>query len=274
LQLADYSDPSCGSAALFQGVDSDGDSFGRRPASGGSACRQWTGVVFVPTSGMYRLWVEDPERHVEKIWLDDQEVGEGPTPLARGYVGLRIQRAAGAPAWTLRWIREGGGDATTPATFAAPALAHGLYGYYFANPQFRGPAAIVQRDWAFFPNAITGGPYSISWRGALDAAATGSYLFQAGGDEGEQVIVDGSLVVDADIRRPNGATQSNTISLKKGRHDIELRYFKAEGAGQSLAFSWKPPGQDGIVPLPAAVLVPTGDPLREQPRNQIPYPQT
>ena len=69
--------------------------------------------------------------------------------------------------------------------------------------------------------------------------------------------------------RPNG---EETIRVTKGPHEIELRYFKSQGQGQSMLFTWQPPGRPPER-LGAADLEPAADPLRDEPRNGVPPPR-
>jgi 4-amino-4-deoxy-L-arabinose transferase-like glycosyltransferase len=273
LKLLEYADRACSGRPVAERFEPGGP-FGAEPPADGVLCRAWQGVVFAPQADRYRFRVEDDVGRGGSLWLDGQEVGEGPVPLARGFVGLRVQRPAQAPAWRLHWARGDAELAAVPADalFSRPELAKGLFAYYYPNPRFQGPPRFIQRDWAFFPNAQVGGPYSISWRGVLVAPVDGEYRFTAGGDEGTQVILDGQLLLDTDVAK-NRPSQEKAVRLTQGRHEIELRYFKAQGTGQSLLFQWQPPGRPPER-LSAEVLVPSGDPLRDAPRNGVPPPRT
>ena len=104
------------------------------------------------------------------------------------------------------------------------------------------------------------------------APVDGEYRFTAGGDEGTQVILDGQLLLDTDVAE-NRPSQEKAVRLTQGRHEIELRYFKAQGTGQSLLFQWQPPDRPPER-LSAEVLVPSGGPLRAAPRNGVTPPRT
>jgi hypothetical protein len=237
-------------------------------------CRQWLGVAYVPESDRYRVGVRDDAGRAAGLWLDGQEAGEAPIALAKGFVGLRVQRPAGAPPWRLRWSRGDAQPSDVPAEaiFSRPELARGLVGYYYPNPAFQPPAKVIQRDWTFFPSPLAGAPrYSIAWRGTLVAPVDGQYRFTSGGDEGTQLILDGQLVLDSDVAR-NRPNAEKTIPLTKGPHEVELRYFKSQGQGQSMLFSWQPPGRPPER-IGAAALEPAPDPLRDEPRNGVPPPR-
>ncbi|HEY3109036.1 MAG TPA: PA14 domain-containing protein [Chloroflexota bacterium] len=275
LRLADFPDAGCGGAALAEGFESSRTPFGSAPAAAGARCRQWLGVAYVPESDRYQVGIEDAAGKASGLWLDGQEVGDGPISLAKGFVGVRVQRPAGAPAWRLRWSRSGAPPSDVPAEaiFSRPELARGLVGYYYPNPAFRAPAKVIQRDWTFFPSPLAGAPrYSIAWRGQLVAPSDGQYRFSSGGDEGTQLIVDGQLLLDTDVAksRPNA---EKTIPLTRGPHEVELRYFKSQGQGQSMLFTWQPPGRPPER-LGAADLEPAPDPLRDEPRNGVPPPRS
>lgn len=276
LRAASFADAGCAGPALDEALESSSAPFGAAPAAAGAQCRQWVGVIYVPASDRYRIVVDDGSGQTTGLWIDGQEVGAEPVALAKGFASIRVRRRASAPLpWRLRWARAAAAPTAVPADaiFARRELSQGLIGYYYPNAAFRAPARVIQRDWTFFPNSLAGTPqYSIAWRGALIAPVDGPYRFTSGGDEGTQLIIDEQLILSTDIRagRPNA---ERTIPLTKGRHDVEMRYFKSQGMGQSMLFTWQPPGREPER-LGASAFEPVADPLWDEPRNAIPAPRS
>lgn len=79
--------------------------------------------------------------------------------------------------------------------------------------------------------------FSAIWKGYLYAPRDGDYKFYLTSDDGSLLFIDGKLVVD------NGGfhvpvEKEEIVSLKKGIHEIEIKYFQG-GGDAVLKFSWK-----------------------------------
>ncbi|MEL7311438.1 MAG: galactose oxidase-like domain-containing protein, partial [Pseudomonadota bacterium] len=90
--------------------------------------------------------------------------------------------------------------------------------------------------------------YAFRFTGTITAAEAADYTFFTSSDDGSQLFIDGTLVVDNDGL--HGVVQQNgTISLTAGDHDIVVTFFQ-QGGGQSLSVAWAGNGQ-GQQPIPA-----------------------
>ncbi|MEO8081683.1 MAG: PA14 domain-containing protein [Caldimonas sp.] len=96
--------------------------------------------------------------------------------------------------------------------------------------------------------------FSVVWSGYIEATTTGTYTIIGTTDDGMQILIGGTPVVDAFYFQ--GPTEhSGTIDLVAGqRYPIKIRYF--QGGGETEAHvEWQPPG--GMrAPLPTAQLYP------------------
>jgi len=90
--------------------------------------------------------------------------------------------------------------------------------------------------------------FAIRFRAELEINMPGVYVFELYSDDGSQLYIDGSLVVDNDGIHP-ATSQWGRINLKTGIHAIEIHYF--QGPRQAIALQWfyQPPnGSRQIVP--------------------------
>jgi hypothetical protein len=84
-------------------------------------------------------------------------------------------------------------------------------------------------------------------------ARSGNYRFLTTSDDGSWIYIDNQLVVDNGGR--HGAHYAEgQIELSEGWHDIEVRYFNADGS-KGIHMIWAPPGEPPII-VPSAVLYP------------------
>lgn len=82
--------------------------------------------------------------------------------------------------------------------------------------------------------------YGFKWTGNIAIPTTGSYTFYTGSDDGSELLIDGTQVVNNDGLHAS-AEHSGSISLSAGSHAITVEYFQATG-GQTLTTSWAGPG--------------------------------
>ena len=76
--------------------------------------------------------------------------------------------------------------------------------------------------------------------GEIDCPKDGKYSFTISSDDGSLLLIDNKIVVNNDGIHANSA-KSGSITLKKGQHDIEVRYFEASGQ-EGLGVAWSGPG--------------------------------
>jgi hypothetical protein len=92
---------------------------------------------------------------------------------------------------------------------------------------------------------------------SLDIATAGSYEFRLTSDDGSELWIAETLVIDHDGL--HGATpMDGSITLSAGLHPLKLRFFQS-GGGYSLKLEWRPPGAANFATVPASVfLTPAG----------------
>ncbi len=219
-----------------------------------------TGALLVPAAGTYLFDVQARGGEVS-VFLNEQCLGACPTGagtfsaekrLVAGFASLRVLFTLREPEGRLT-IQWGPGDGplrplSVPDIYAIDVGPNGLIGYYYPNPKWEGPPAVIQRDFFIIPNNILREPFSIRWKGKIAIPTDGVYRFATRSDDGSYVYIDGQLVVD------NGGVhgmqiREGMIQLTRGFHDLEVRYFQQVGASD-MAFMWTPPGGvQEIVPL-------------------------
>jgi hypothetical protein len=87
--------------------------------------------------------------------------------------------------------------------------------------------------------------------GSVEIPTAGDYTFFTSSDDGSQLSIDGSLVVDNDGLH-GIAEASGAVTLSAGPHAIRVTYFDQSG-GQHLEVSWQGPGI-AKGPIPATAL--------------------
>lgn len=143
---------------------------------------------------------------------------------------------------------------TAPLFSTAPATGTGLLAQYYAQIDESELAqsvvdAYIDNNWS-----LTGGPsntvlsgqndnFSVIWTGYVEAPTTGTYTFFGTTDDGMQIYVGNTLVVDAFYFQ--GTTEHpGTIDLVAGtRYPIKIRYFQGFG-GTEAHVLWQAPGGD------------------------------
>ncbi|MEO0796763.1 MAG: PA14 domain-containing protein [Verrucomicrobiota bacterium] len=82
--------------------------------------------------------------------------------------------------------------------------------------------------------------FGFVFEGKIDVPATGSWTFYTTSDDGSQLFINGTRVVNNDGL--HGARErSGSISLNAGVHDIKVTYFE-KGGGEILQARWAGPG--------------------------------
>ena len=90
--------------------------------------------------------------------------------------------------------------------------------------------------------------FAIRFRTELEINMPGVYVFELSSDDGSQLYIDRSLVVDNDGIHPTRSRQGR-INLGTGIHPVEIHYF--QGPREAIALQWfyQPPnGTRQIVP--------------------------
>ena len=95
-----------------------------------------------------------------------------------------------------------------------------------------------------------GGPdnyFAAKYEGDLVVQEGGTYTINMASDDGSQLFIDGQPVINNDGLHST-RTQSVTLDLEPGAHNIEIRYFENTGA-QTLKLTWSGPDTDGETAL-------------------------
>ncbi|WP_108723972.1 malectin domain-containing carbohydrate-binding protein [Hyphococcus luteus] len=79
--------------------------------------------------------------------------------------------------------------------------------------------------------------FTAHFTGVLNVTTAGNYTFYLSSDDGSQLSIDGSAVVDNDSPH-SYRTQSATVYLEAGSHAIDVRYFENYGS-QGLKLEWE-----------------------------------
>lgn len=90
--------------------------------------------------------------------------------------------------------------------------------------------------------------FAIRFRAELEINIPGVYVFELRSDDGSQLYINGSLVVDNDGVHP-AISRRSRIKLGTGLHSVEIHYF--QGPREAIALQWfyQPPnGTRRIVP--------------------------
>ena len=92
---------------------------------------------------------------------------------------------------------------------------------------------------------------------SLNIPTAGSYEFRLTSDDGSELWLNETLVIDHDGL--HGATpMDGSITLSAGLHPLKLRFFQ-DGGGFALKLEWRPPGAADFATVPAsAFLTPSG----------------
>ncbi|MEO6362714.1 MAG: PA14 domain-containing protein [Caldimonas sp.] len=177
-----------------------------------------------------------------------------------------MTKVAAGDAWATA-ARRGKAAAASPGSPLSPqAMGSGtglLAQYYSQIDESELAQTLVD---PFIDNVWTGtGPtntilsgqndnFSVVWTGYLEAPVTGTYTIFGTTDDGMQIFLNGSLLLDVFFFQ--GPTEyGRTIDLVAGqRYPIKIRYFEGGGATEAH-LAWQPPGGIKEV-IPVARLYP------------------
>ncbi|MEM7279577.1 MAG: PA14 domain-containing protein, partial [Pseudomonadota bacterium] len=146
-----------------------------------------------------------------------------------------------------------------------PLFFAGLFAASSVNAQYA--YEYYEGDWSVLPNfdALTpvetgtvndfdisvrnrDSQYGFRFTGTVTASVAGQYTFYTTSDDGSQLFIDGTLVVDNDgLHAPQ--QQSGQITLTAGTHDIVVTFFE-QGGGEVLTVTWSGVGL-GQQPIPS-----------------------
>jgi len=101
------------------------------------------------------------------------------------------------------------------------------------------------------PKENAGENFAVQYEGYINIPADGLYTFYVTSDDGADLSIDGSVIVDNDGRHAP-IEQSGTVVMKAGFHQILVRFFQGPG-GKALDVSIEGPGMSRQV-IPAELL--------------------
>ncbi|PIE36104.1 hypothetical protein CSA56_01440 [candidate division KSB3 bacterium] len=138
-------------------------------------------------------------------------------------------------------------------------LENGLQAQYYSNTDWQGAPALelfeqrIDLDFVSQHSLPVSRPFSVLWSGALFVPRTDKYTFSTVSDDGSELFINGQRVVD-NSGLHGVVEQTGTIELKKGFHEISIRYMQG-GGGAFFSASWGRAGR-ARQPLVSACLFP------------------
>jgi hypothetical protein len=92
---------------------------------------------------------------------------------------------------------------------------------------------------------------------SLDITTAGSHEFRLTSDDGSELWIDETLVIDHDGLHGT-SPMDGSVTMGTGLHPLKLRFFQ-NGGGFALKLEWRPPGATSFTTVPANVfLTPSG----------------
>lgn len=211
----------------------------------------WQGTLVAPDYGTYGFRLQGPSTaellvdgfRMRSATGDGQEV-----VLARGNHALRVRAVVSDPTpMQLLWRPPKSGRfelIPRERLFTSPASNHGLLGAYYPNRNWEGSPAFQRVD-PFLDMRVhllpLPRPYSVEWRGKIDAPRSGLYRFATESADASWVYLDDQLVVTNDGAPRQG--REGSIRLEAGLHDLRVR-FRDETSYTFIRVYWTPPDGD------------------------------
>lgn len=151
---------------------------------------------------------------------------------------------------------DGFGDNSDPEPTDATKPADISYEYYHgtwsALPNFDAltPVRTGQLNSFSLAPRIRNDQFGFRFTGQIQIEVAGDYTFYTTSDDGSQLLIDGALIVDNDGLH-GAVTQSGSVTLTAGAHDIVVSYFE-RGGGELLTVSYSGPvGPTQVIPIKA-----------------------
>jgi hypothetical protein len=219
---------------------------------------EWSGGLFVPASGPRAVWTVDGVPV-----LVDGRPATTPAYLTRGLHQISVVQSGDQARAGLRLLWGdplAGPGQPVPATALftqAPIPTNGLLGSYYHGERWEGRPVFQRIDPLLlfgWPEAepLTGA-FSVTWRGEIEIAVAGDYVFVVESDDGARLWIDGAVIGES--LKPDSANFFEVRrTLTAGRHPIQLDYFQ-RGGGKSINVRWISPGQREAL-IPTGVLWP------------------
>ncbi|MCB9845067.1 MAG: hypothetical protein H6811_03655 [Phycisphaeraceae bacterium] len=244
--------------------------------------------IDVPESGAWTLSVQSDEAMA--LWIDGELVIDDSSPHSRRTQRATVTLDAGWHDFEICYLERrysatliaswqapsASSETVIPAsafrreTLEAPDASGGLRAYWQDDTShasnlgqvswsdYDSTEIVDHVSWKIGSGAMRAdGPsdyFAARFVGTIDVPESGVWTFKAGSDEGAQVFIDGSLVVN-DPNPHSFRWSSGQISLGEGEHDIEVRYFERRYSS-GLVVTWQGPDDPFEEVIPSNVLTP------------------
>ena len=162
--------------------------------------------------------------------------------------------------------RRSSGMMTTMSLLStSPADRAGLRAEYFADQNLTGTPAFIRTDstvnftWGSgSPGApLTGGLFSVRWRGMVEAAHSQTYTFYTNASDGVRLWVNGQLIIN-NWTNHSVTENSGSIALVAGKkYNIVMLYYKNSGGNATAQLSWSSSSTPKAI-IPSNRLFPPG----------------
>ncbi len=236
---------------------------------------RWTKTVNFPTSGRWVFHVEADDS--VNMWIDTTQIvanwGKGGfwtfdaviETLTAGNHELKVEYKEETAGARIKVWWEGPGAATTGTGRTCDATWNAQY---FENGDLSGSPRITRVDSKIDFNWATGSPdtFSARWTTTLNFPQSGHWRFYAGADDGINIWIDVTQILDQWHTTPGGYStyEANVYELSAGSHNVKVEYFEDTGhAGVQVCWEYIAPGAtgtDGGGVGNAAVVAPTAVP--------------
>lgn len=235
---------------------------------------EWQGVLYAPVYGAYHLRLLTPA--AGQLEIDGHPVFEGEGEqfttlvLAQGNHAFRLWAGSGLGRVALLWQPPGEPETLVPqwALYAPPLANHGLLGTFYANPDWQGEPVLQRIEPmldTYFHLVPLPRPYSVEWRGWLDAPQTGVYQLGLRAVPEAELYLDGVQLIATTL--PNEMFETTT-TLEAGLHDLVVRYRDTVDRSR-IHLYWMPPGGQ-FEPIPGLYLWPPMERPPESISTQVP----
>lgn len=233
---------------------------------------RWRARINVPTTGNWTFHVSSDDGirlFIDQVYRTGQWVDRGTTTdsvtingLTAGFHDVTVEyyeNGGGATA-IFEWEGPGVGRQVVPAASLVLPVENGLTASYvnnstdpIATPTITRYDHRVQADWGTISpdNAIGVDTFVARWQGKVLAAGTGSYTFTMRTDDGCELWINGTRVINS-IGSANAPTDfpSTAVNLVAGRqYTIDAR-FREQGGGAYCDLRWNGPSTGGDVIIP------------------------
>lgn len=222
---------------------------------------EWAGMLYVPTSGPYRLWIDDGAGF--HVTLDDQELTRHAVMLAEGWHRLNVTGVVEdlLASAHLFWETPFGAREVVPSQMLSMATGYeGILATFYPpasdDPVWRRVEPLialqgVPTEWGRAPiPALAGQSYRVVFEGGIRVAQPGVYEFRTDAQAGSALLeIDGNEIIsDLGVNWSSSAADG-VVFLDAGEHALRLTYQFGLGEFSGVHLYWTPPeGTRELVP--------------------------